>query len=246
MPVKEVVISGGNPFYNWNYIKNVISTIREKSRHQKITLISNILSFDKEKIELLNQQKVNLIITLTDVEKSIDVNKITRYLKEIGIRYTYNIIENKGSREFFKKIKETFEKNDIRDFNIVEAVDFNDTPVYLDDFNKRKKYCADEIIIQKNKNRCLYGNIAICLNGDVKICPSWNDKIINLKRDKINKVFEDGKISNYWNMSKDNIPVCNKCALKWACNDCMLLLMKLKENNKDGKYICGKQYCIRD
>ncbi len=94
IPVEEVVILGGNPFTNWGYIEKTILAIRNNNKKTKITLVSNALCIDINKIDFMRGNKVCLDITLTDVKKNI--NRIKESILNVDntkIKYKLVLIE---------------------------------------------------------------------------------------------------------------------------------------------------------
>lgn len=73
----------------------------------------------------------------------------------------------------------------------------------------------------KNHNNCLHKKISVDSEGNIKNCPSmktsWGkyDDIQSL--DKVIKLPE---FTSLWNVSKDQVKVCQDCEFRYICHDC--------------------------
>ncbi len=249
MTFSSVCILGGNPLLNWDFVNEIIKIVREMSIKVPIFLTMNDLSFNDEDYGFIKQNNINLRIVLTndiicmnsfedakvDDHYSKMLNKF-EYLKMNNIPFEVVLIKKNSKIDYIKRIIE--ERKYV--FKEIEYIDYNKSPENTISYEERKYLKIDDAFITKKYNRCLNNNIAISLNGNIKVCPALDDVIINIYNDNIEKVFWDGKISQRWNISRDDIFECNSCGLKWLCNDCMAVLKKCKEKGKGGTYLCKK------
>lgn len=125
MPVEEVIISGGNPFLEWEYVEKVIMTIRKKNRHIKISLVVNFLNLNIEKMDFLISNRVHLVVTVANINNVDQIKEKILYLQKIRIKYKVLLIEKTNLISYSSEL---LKENDIKLDNIVEKLDFEDIP----------------------------------------------------------------------------------------------------------------------
>lgn len=138
-------------------------------------------------------------------------DKVTEFFKKHKISYMtdYVFCNDTNKQEIFKLYNEINFKIDSQKFSV------------------KRKYCS-----------CLVGKFTILSNGDIVPC-------IGLKEFKVgnyinvNEIFTEKNLLKFWNLSSSKINKCRDCGLRYACNDCRSMEMKL------GSTIDEKISCIR-
>ncbi len=70
-------------------------------------------------------------------------------------------------------------------------------------------------------HNCLVGKITITDNGDVMPCIFARGQIVgNVNKDGSIKNILEGNLRNIWNLTKDNVLVCQDCEYRYVCFDC--------------------------
>jgi SPASM domain peptide maturase of grasp-with-spasm system len=92
--------------------------------------------------------------------------------------------------------------------------------IKLDDFFLNVESFAES----KRYNSCLNGKISIDINGEIKNCPSMNKTYGKYDEITLSEVAENKQYSECWNISKDQIKVCQDCEYRYMCTDCRAYL----------------------
>lgn len=100
------------------------------------------------------------------------------------------------------------------------------------------KVNIDTFSLKRKKNKCLVGTFATLSNGEIVPCLGLKDFNIGTI-DNIDDIFSDDKLLKYWNISSKKLDKCKECGLRYACNDCRSLEIRL------GAKIDEKVTCMR-
>ncbi|MDR1774199.1 MAG: hypothetical protein LBR30_04950 [Clostridioides sp.] len=97
---------------------------------------------------------------------------------------------------------------------------------------------ADIFSLARKRNKCLVGTFATLSNGDIVPCLGLKDFKVG-RIDKIYDIFTEDKLLKYWDMSNRYIVQCKDCGLRYDCNDCRSLEIRLGANI-DEKITCTR------
>jgi SPASM domain peptide maturase of grasp-with-spasm system len=90
----------------------------------------------------------------------------------------------------------------------------------------------------KNYNSCLNRKISVDLTGKIKNCPSMSQSFGNIKDVTLQEALNNKDFKKYWNITKDDIEVCQDCEFRYICTDCRAYLES--PSNKFSKPLkCG-------
>ena len=237
IPAKRVVILGGDPLQNWNYVCAAIKIIRDKQKDIPVCIHLTDLDLTNEIKDLLADMKVDINIIMTKTCDNTKIKESANDLKErkINVKYTFM-----GKHDSIHEIQSML--NDINiEHSIVEVIDYEKRSHTLMEYEERKKLPVDETFIDRKGDRCLYRKIGLSLSGDVIICPAWKQELINVNDKDIEEVFYDGYIDEFWKKTRENMKGCIKCPMKWMCRDCYCALKQSDELGNGGYYFCGRK-----
>lgn len=85
----------------------------------------------------------------------------------------------------------------------------------------------------KNFNSCLNRKLSISANGEIKNCPSMEKAYGNMKDDSLQDILQNIDFKRYWNLTKDNIKVCQDCEFRYVCTDCRAYTERTHINEED-------------
>lgn len=91
-------------------------------------------------------------------------------------------------------------------------------------------------------NSCWSGKIVVTNKGEVLPCPFARTRVVGKVRDKsLKEVVYRARLQKLWNLSKDQIRVCQDCEYRYACKDCRPLA-EASSGSLTSKY----PYCTYD
>lgn len=73
-------------------------------------------------------------------------------------------------------------------------------------------------------NSCLNRKIAIDAEGNIKNCPSMPQSFGNIKDTTLAEALAHPDFKKYWNITKDQVKVCQDCEFRYICTDCRAYL----------------------
>lgn len=78
----------------------------------------------------------------------------------------------------------------------------------------------EHVIEAKNHNTCLNKKISIDSEGNIKNCPSMATSFGNIKDISLTEAIQHPEFKKYWNISKNDVKVCQDCEFRRVCTDC--------------------------
>lgn len=72
----------------------------------------------------------------------------------------------------------------------------------------------------QHHNTCLNKKISIDKMGNIKNCPSMSESFGNIKDISLEKALHKTGFKKYWDITKDQITVCQDCEFRHICTDC--------------------------
>ncbi len=73
-------------------------------------------------------------------------------------------------------------------------------------------------------NSCLNRKISIDAAGNIKNCPSMRQSYGNIQDTSLQKALDHPDFKKYWNITKDQVAVCQDCEFRYICTDCRAYL----------------------
>ncbi len=124
---KRLEIYGGEPFLKFELVKKIVELAgdlqKEYSKKLSISIATNALLLDQEKLEFLKANHINISISISGSQKSHDLNR--------------KFPNGKGSyKKLKKKLKEVFNALDAKDIVALICVDPKNSGVLYSDFLK--------------------------------------------------------------------------------------------------------------
>ncbi|MCE5189311.1 MAG: thioether cross-link-forming SCIFF peptide maturase [Eubacteriales bacterium] len=123
----EVDLFGGEPLMNWDVCKQLVAYGRELERkHGKVihfTITTNCVALDDEKIDFINREMHNVVISLDGRKEVHDALRPTVNGKgsfDIILRNAQKLVATRGDREYY--IRGTFTRNNLDFLEDVKAL----------------------------------------------------------------------------------------------------------------------------
>ena len=70
-------------------------------------------------------------------------------------------------------------------------------------------------------NSCLNKKISINKQGEIKNCPALTSSYGNIKNSNLMEVVSgDNDFKKFWNISKNQVNICQNCEFRFICTDC--------------------------
>lgn len=223
MGARKLSIIGGNPFLNFDIVKNIVESVKG---YDTIQIYANILQLDDNIITFLSDNNIELVVEIvqcSDIEFS---NLIKLLENKINIKIDILLWKRTAVlvQDFYEKIMRIGE---IQADNIIisnvysPAFSANNVSIKKRAFHS---FSSQSLELSEIYNSCLYGKIAIRLDGVVMPCPMMDNYVIgNLKYEKLTTLLSDSKYQTIIHYSRNKIKGCEKCAYKNNCFDCRSL-----------------------
>lgn len=176
------------------------------SVHDAVTQIPG--SFDRLMANLnkLIQLGVRLnIAVIVMLENQMHIDKIRVLIESLGLPYAgYDVIRNTfhGSQSLHQPTNFDVLKKSLR---------------LKPDFRTTKEQFSKNY----SRNSCWFGKLAITENGDVIPCVFERNFVCgNIKKNRLNGILRSPELEKCWNLSFDQVNICNVCEFRFACKDC--------------------------
>ncbi|MCH2229655.1 MAG: grasp-with-spasm system SPASM domain peptide maturase [Crocinitomicaceae bacterium] len=171
--------------------------------------------FDQPKIE-----ELNLILNLIESSHIESIEFLVPFSEELVHSFESFVMENpKINNIVFHSANELKFEIDLpnkKRIFIKEKIHSSNNcgNIHPNYFSHTKKH----ILKSMNFNSCLYKKIGVDIQGNIKNCPSISTSIGHIESlELINNVQLE---TEYWNIKKDDIEICNGCEFRYICNDC--------------------------
>lgn len=90
-------------------------------------------------------------------------------------------------------------------------------------------------------NPCLRGKLAVTADGFLLPCPAMPDhQVGDVQSQDLQTLLAEGRLDEYWGLTKDQITNCQQCEFRYACMDCRAL-----HAHTTGE-LYGLAYCMYD
>lgn len=123
----EVDLFGGEPLMNWEVCKQLVAYGRELERkHEKViqfTITTNCVALDDEKIDFINREMHNVVISLDGRKEVHDALRPTVNGKgsfDVILKHAKKLVAGRGSREYY--IRGTFTRENLDFLEDVKAL----------------------------------------------------------------------------------------------------------------------------
>ena len=168
-----------------------------------------------EMTELSSVESIDLLLPFDSLYKNI-LDRKKKFLKISAIIFHSISLDEKPHNFGFKEVIFTPE-------SILSANNCGQISPYF--FTRNKGH----VLKAMKYNSCLFKKISVDHEGNIKNCPSMNSAIGNITN--VINIKESDLQTEFWNISKDEIKVCQDCEFRYVCNDCRAFT-----DNKDDKF----------
>ncbi len=228
--VDKLVLTGSNPLAHSKMIANYVDKIRKYREDLCIEIISPIIPIEREMLEYLSSQNVNLGIVVKDsdlIEGNL-VEKFCLQIKQAGINQDiYYNGENLNNDLFDKLISLGIAVNVNRNM-------LNDKKTYKNRIEEGNK----DYWTNQSFHHCLKNKMAITKEGFVRPCPMINDDLWDLGKQTVDQLFQEQKLDDYWRLTKREIQGCSDCRNRYFCTDCALAELMVKDGILKHEVLC--------
>lgn len=81
-------------------------------------------------------------------------------------------------------------------------------------------------LLAKKKNSCLYKKISVRGDGSIANCPSLEKSFGNIRDVCLEQVASKKAFQTLWEVTKDQIGICQDCEFRYICSDCRAFVGK--------------------
>jgi|GEM_PF-6412842 len=259
LEVRNLVISGGNPLLEWDLVEKIAKNIRVDNKDIKINIITNGSMLSEDIVKSAQKYKINFTFTifgsstktyhqitgngklLEELKNSVSMCQINSLDFATTLVFTEeNICEKKEMLDLSRK----FGCAQTNGAEIISALH----PQYLNEGRIRRssldEFSTIDYFSNMEKSPCLDGIVAFSLDGRILPCPFWRREIGRFPFDSLRSLIERAnsmdKKDNHllWNLTKDNIGVCNKCEYRYICRGCPAIDIEKNTNPDLHEYLC--------
>lgn len=209
--VAEVLLTGGNPFRNFDIIKSIVNVINLRRQKPQIFIVCNE-DLSLKNIEFLQKYNITLVINLVKSDE-IYLNKMETFIKLLqnyGVKY---VLYKRVNVERFEFASQSHLISDI--------VRKNETIVSKDNIVRNSSLNVNSLI--GLKNICTLGKVLLHINGKLSVCKEYQGEENNvLSQNAINTTLTFEEV---WNKAFPT-EKCQSCNLKKICVNCPGILEK--------------------
>lgn len=98
--------------------------------------------------------------------------------------------------------------------------------VSMNDFNTN----MPKILEALNHNSCLHKKLGVDSMGNIKNCPAMPQSYGNIHDMTLEEALQNNHISDYWDLTKDEIMICKDCEFRNVCTDCRAFTEQTHKN----------------
>lgn len=201
-------------------IKRAIEFLNQyKVKHIQIRWFDKFLIEDLdivlEMTEFSNAESIDLLLPFSSSYKNILDRKKT-FVKISAIIFHSFSLDEKPHNFGFKEVIFTSE-------SILSSNNCGQISPYF--FTRNKGH----VLKSMKYNSCLFKKISVDHEGNIKNCPSMKLSMGNIIN--VLDLKESELETEFWNITKDEIKVCQDCEFRYVCNDCRAFT-----DNQDDKF----------
>jgi len=245
MGVKEVVFMGGEPFLEYEKMKELIQYTKFLSV-EKVVVYTNLTLLNEEILKIIKKFKVSLVVQVisnnkeefeyisnkpleVDIIKNISLlknNNVDFSIKILVCRYNEDNIEN-----MISELNRVISTNKIQLDFIYPHNKIHHSPKYLNYiYSKKSKLFRVNLPMYSfysKYNNCFGNQIALTLDGDILPCIMTRKlKLGSIIEKQLHEILTDGKYESLQTLTKDKIQGCKECVYRFGCIDCRAIEME--------------------
>lgn len=244
----KVTISGGNLFMTWNETKKIISLILQESASTEVHIIHNGAMVSEEILDYLKEHNIYIEMMVFGYDETScfkatgsrtafeEWNALFHRLEELDIEFDLIPVGNDGNLDMIRSF--IMDECHRPIYNSVEISEAGQELEGVLSYSERIKLPLDDFFEQKRYNKCLYGKLALTMDGRIQPCPMLGDILVDLKEEKLEFIFQNQRIDQYWRMTRKAITGCGQCPYQWLCSDCMKTMIILNKNKEEAGWFC--------
>ena len=225
---REVIIRGGNPFKDREKLRLLFDRIS-----CNIGIAVSIDIVEKDNISYLKEIYGGRIffnmIFINDEDLSKEQEYLLEYLRESQIPYYITLYANCRNKIHILQKKDIIEKQFNVSVAICEILDTRKDEQVLHITNEEKPVFmyqdARVFFDRQSNNSCLNGKVAIDICGNILPCPMINVPIGNIYNQSYEEIIGNGKLFDFWKLTKEKIEHCKNCGMRFHCSDCSVFEM---------------------
>lgn len=248
--VRKVMIIGGDPFCNFDYLKRIIDVFNNYGFNGEFVIYTNGVNINKNHIKFISNNKnirINLQLFGFNEEEYYSITgekgiyeKIDKNIKQLK-KHNINTI---GTLLVTNVNVNTLFQGKMQDFLIPIGLKY----LYKDDNLKKELLYSHEnrkvrqnyytFPIKKETNDCLYSQVFISGKGKVYPCPFLRDyELGDINNESLATIFRKKKHNKFWFLSKLEIDNCKSCKYRMNCLDCRAIEYSIDRN------LYSEHYC---
>lgn len=218
---KQIYLKGGNLLLNWSILKDIIDySFKSGIKNIVLNLVCSV--GESEIIDYLRNNNISIIIQ-KNINESFDVREVINNDKKYkGINHTYLFLSDYKRKSEVFNLYNLFIKHNIKNimFDFIVPNDLNLLPKeYIRDLSILGRPSIKSISINKKYNPCFYQSCYFDNIGNIYPCSG----LLDFKYGDINKIattFKEENLNTFWKLSKESLPECRLCEMRYACDDC--------------------------
>lgn len=255
---EELTFIGGEPFLEFDFIKNIVEIAQEVGI-SKFSIFTNGSIINDTILNFLMENKIKVYIQIFEVDEnkfkaftnsdipSIQIIDNIKKLNNHHLNLQLRILITRDNDNNVKKIVNTLQKEtNVKDIKIEFLYPKPDNSYYSKKYiplmyDKKREF--SHVNVQKMQflhqyNPSFFGQITIRRDGKVVPHPMLLTRVIgDLQQDDLFTIINTEEYQEYSTLNKEKISKCSTCAYKYNCMDDRVI-----ENFATGD-LYGMEYC---
>ncbi|MCX7922022.1 MAG: radical SAM protein [Clostridia bacterium] len=255
MGVKEIVFMGGEPFLEYEKMKELIQYTKFLGV-EKVAVYTNLTLLNEEILKIIKEFKVSLVVQVISNNKEefecisnkpleVDIIKNIRLLKNNNVAFSIKILVCRYNEDnienMISELSRIISNNKIQLDFIYPHNKIHHSPKYLNYiYNKKSKLFRVNLPMYSfytKYNNCFGNQIALTLDGDILPCIMTRKlKLGSIIEQQLHEILTDGKYEALQTLTKDKIQGCKECIYRFGCIDCRAIEMEYSNTINETNY----------
>lgn len=231
---------GGEPFLYGEKLFDLAAYARDMG-YEIIEIFSNLILLKDQWLDLIKKYNIKIATSLYGPNAEVHDGVTTRpgsfdqtmkkieKIRELKIPIRYALTVMKHNQDYVKETMQLFKDLGMANprFDVVRPCGRGNEDELVPQGFTHYRDEADFFQVDKNEfiqryrgNSCWQGKMSITSTGDVYPCiMQRDDPGGNVKQARLADVL-NGKLQDYWSLSRDKLDVCKDCEYRYLCRDC--------------------------
>jgi radical SAM protein with 4Fe4S-binding SPASM domain len=240
LEAKGLTFSGGNPLQDWDNAIEAVNMAVNRRPSIRVVVQTNGSGFTDQVEQDARGLNIEFIFSVfassrEDYERITgsadlyeDLLNAVKRCQASGLKYSFCIVICPESWADYSEIQQFTDKLGGNGINICEVISRHDKTTPMASLPNEPEECeryfehldSEGYFAARHYNRCLDGRVALSAKGAILPCPHWESPFGQFPPVDVAGCFRKQKPQKLWKKTKDDVPTCSSCELRYACADC--------------------------